>query len=126
LDWFENFVLTKKADAPGRPAAKGVDPLRDARAAKLQAELDRQKGSLLDRQQVIAGLMARHQSLVNTMERKAEELAALCNNRPLKKIAEVLNGFFDDLRRQQCVVPEMLQLPPDAERKFRELMEDIK
>lgn len=123
IPWYANFIITKKADAPGRPAGNRTDPLRDVRAQNLQLDLEHKRGQLLDRQQVIAGLLARSQTLVNSLDRKAEDLAALCNNRPMVKIVEILDNFFDDVRRQQCTVPEFLQLPQKAREKYQELME---
>lgn len=125
IPWYANFIITKKADAPGRPAAGRIDPLRDVRAQNLQLDLEHKRGQLLDRQQVIAGLLARSQTLINSLDRKAEDLAALCNNRPMVKIIEILDNFFDDVRRQQCTVPEFLNLPEKAKEKYEELMELI-
>jgi len=122
IPWYHDFILTKKADAPGRTSSNKLDPLRDARARKLQVEMEKEQGQLLDREQVIAGLLARQQVFISSIENKSETLAGLCINKPQKKIQEILENFFDDTRRRQCMIPEVLQLPPEAQTLFSELI----
>lgn len=125
LRWFESFTI-KKVNTSGKPSLADIDPLKSVKAEKLKTDLQKQKGQLLDRGQVITGQLARLQSLVNSLARKPEELAMLCHGQPPAKIARILNTFFDDVRRQQCEVPAELQLPPDLAKQFAELLEKLR
>jgi len=91
----------------------------------LALELDKKRGDMLDRQMVIAGLAARQQNLVNSLDRKAGELSHLLIGKSEGKIKDILNGFFTDCRRQQCSIPEFLQLAGTSEKKFSEFMDSI-
>jgi len=120
--WFEDFNIKKITAGPGQ----SLDPLKTIKAQKLEVELSKQRGQLLPRDIVLAGQLARQQTLVNSFSRKGEDLAMLCHGLPTSKIAEILSRFFEDVRRQQCQLPEELQLPDDAAKKFGELLEELK
>ncbi len=123
IPWFEEFTL-KKANRGSK--AVDHDPFKAAKTERLEIELQRQKGRLLDRDMVMAGQLARQQLLVNALGQRAEQLATVCNGQPPEKIIQILNESFADIRRQQCQVPEQLRLPPAAEKQFAELLESLR
>lgn len=124
LGWYETFVLGK-ADTSKRPAEK-VNLLQKAKAEELEMRLDKQRGNLLDRGLVIAGLVARHQLLVNFLERKPDDLAMACLDADQIRTAEILEESFSELRSQMCQVPASLRLPPEQAKKLSELIEELK
>jgi len=124
--WLEEFTVKKINGGNGRAVGAELDPLKKVKAEKIEIELKMQKGNLLDRDQVMAGQMARHQILVNTLARKASDLGMLCQSQSAEAIAKILDGFFEDLRRELCEVPEQLQLPAAIAEKFRKLLAELR
>lgn len=122
--WFDEYSQRRQMLGANSPSADN-DPLRTARAKMLALELDKKRGDMLDRQMVIAGLAARQQNLVNSLDRKAGELSHLLIGKSEGKIKDILNGFFTDCRRQQCSVPEFLQLADTSKKKFSDFMDSI-
>jgi len=118
LPWLEKFCLSKQG--PTRIAP--IDPLKSIKAEKIEIELSRQKGELLDRQIVLAGFLARYQSWLNALTGKKTELALACQNQPAKTIEDLLNQYFDEVRRKQCEVADQLRLPEAASRAFAETL----
>ena len=119
--WYEGFINKKLTPS----AAISTDPLKLAKAEKLELELANQRGHLLDRSMVVAGIIARYQQLVNSLNRKASDLAIGCANQPATAIAETLEDFFGQLKNQLCQVPSELRLATAAAAKLRELLEMI-
>jgi len=125
IPWIEDFIAQKLNNSP--KSAFSDDPLKEAKAEKLQLDMNRVKGSLLERQQVMAGLLARQQNLINNLnDNKADEIASSCENKQAGKIAEILKTFFADVLRLQCHIPEQLRLSKEAAVKFCGLLSEIK
>lgn len=122
--WFEKHVSRRTA-APSQKNAFVNDPLKRAKAEKLSRELDMQKGQLLVRDEVVAGLVARHQVLVTAMARRPAELAIVLQGQTQARIVETLDQFFTDLRRRMLDVPESLRLSPRAKKMFLDLLETM-
>jgi len=125
LKWHENFIY-KKVDTGGRPSRADLNPYQQAKAKQLQNQIQKDRGQLLDRLQVVTGQVARHQNLVNSFSRKADELAMICHGAEQGKISEILNSFFEEVRQQQCQIPDELRLPPEAAKILMKLLEMIK
>ena len=121
LGWFEEFCTQKTR---GTKAAE-TDPLKAAKTQKLETEIARQRGQLLDRSIVVAGFLARWQGIVNALRRKSQDIAISCVNQPAEKIAETVEEFFTQIRGQMCQVPEELRLTPPAAAKLKELLDMI-
>jgi hypothetical protein len=123
IRWYEDFVTKKTASPEGSPR----DPLRTLKEKRLQMDLQRESGDLLGRSEVLAGLLARQQNLINNLNpSKAEELGSTCANKPPEKITEIINNFFFQVLRNQCNVPEQLRLPPEIADKFGEILNLIR
>ncbi len=125
LNWFEDFTLKKAGRAAAPQTAFDTNPLAAKKAEKLEMDIAAQKGQLLPRSAVIAGLLARHQAMINAMARKSGPLAMSCHGQTTEKIAGLLEKFFDEAKRDQCQVPDELGLDDKAQKKFIELMEMI-
>lgn len=98
VPWLEEFAARKVARGPGKAALATSNPLAAIKAEKMEVDLQRQRGELLDRREVLAGQIARHQNLLNSLNRKNEELAMLCDGQDSAKIAQILQTFFEDVR----------------------------
>lgn len=122
INWFEKYTIEK---LPAN-VVEAINPLQAKKAERLDIDLARQRNQLLNRGEVMAGQIARHQTLINSLSHKAEELALLANGQPQAKIAELLNGFFDEVLKQQCQVPEVLQLPEEKTKQFAELLNGLR
>ena len=122
IGWFEKFTIEK---LPSKVIAE-INPLQAFKAARIEIDLKRARNELLSRDEVMAGQVARHQNLINSLSHKAEEIAMLANGQPQSKISEMLNSFFDELLSQQCQVPEQLQLPEEKAKEFEKLLNSLK
>jgi len=121
IHWFEKYTIEK---LPAQVVAS-INPLAKMKADRLEIDLARQRNQLLERTEVMAGMLARHQNLLNSFSHKAEDLALLCNGQPQAKITEILSSFFNEVLKRQCQVPEALCLPPNAAQQFSELLSGL-
>ena len=122
IGWFEKYTIEK---LPSKVIAE-INPLQAFKAERLEIDLKKAKNELLARDEVMAGQVARHQNLINSLSHKAEEIAMLANGQPQSKISEMLNNFFDEVLSQQCQVPEQLQLPEEKAKEFEKLLNSLK
>ena len=84
------------------------------------------EGRLCYRENVISGLVARAQTLVNALSPvRAAELSQRCDGQPAPEIAKILEDFFLDVRRAACELPSELKLPPQALAVYQQLMEAL-
>jgi phage terminase Nu1 subunit (DNA packaging protein) len=111
--WWKVFI-NRRAGA-GVPAA---DKMRDLKTEAIKLDLLERKGQLLDRGEVIAGLVARFQNMVGAFQYKRRELANMVHNQTIENIEDILSRFFEDLQRQQLEVPEVLRLSPEGNAKL--------
>jgi hypothetical protein len=114
VKWFEQHVERRLSRQPGKRTGAETDPLRAARAEEMELRIQEKRGQLLDRHEVIAGLVARLQALTNAVFRKAEPAAQACVNQPAEIIIRQFRDFGDELIRSQREIPEELRLPPAA------------
>ena len=119
--WFERFTLAK--DRP-QGSAKS-DPLKDMKAQRLRQEIAEKQGQLLSRDEVMAGIIARHQALVNAMDAGAEGLAVLCHGQPPAEIARIIQGAFADIRNGLCTAPDELRLPAAAAAALTQILKGL-
>lgn len=122
IEWYGGFVLEKNKV---KAAPASIDPMRDLKAQRLQIDIQEKHGQLLDRNMVVSGLMARQQALVNALNKDVGSLAMRCHGQTIEKISEVLESFFEDVRRQQCQLPEELTLPEDVEKQLLKLLDQL-
>jgi len=125
VDWMLEDWALRRAGAARPAAAAGLDPLKQAKAEMLQVELDLQRGRVLDRQEVLAGLVARHQTLVSALARKETEMSTVLANQPAARIEQILRDWFGEIRRTLCQVPDQLRLPPPAAALFAQVLDAI-
>jgi len=122
LRWFEDFTIRKVNNGSVRTE---TDPMKAAKVEKLEMELKRQRGQLLDRPSVMAGHLARYQMIVNALDNKADNLALACHEQKTEQIADTLSEFFAEIKQQLCDVPDELKLPVKAQKKFLELLQSL-
>jgi hypothetical protein len=119
--WHEGYVAAR-AGLPSARASGQLDPLKLAKAQRLQQDLARDRGELLDRSTVVAGLVARHQLLVAATQRADLEWSGMLANQPPERISELLRAFFSELRRHLAECPDWLRLPKWADDGLADLL----
>ncbi len=120
--WYEGFVAQKIEGGKVKVSAEVSDPLRFARSKKLSMEVDELAGRLLDRDEVVAGILARHQQFLNAVNGKPEEMAIALAGQPSDVVVKALTEFFDGIKGELCYVPDELRLDEGAKVKMLELM----
>ena len=123
LAWNEEFLIGK-ASAEKGPAAV-LDPLKQIKAERLKLELKKHRGEVLDREEVMAGLIARHQIVISWANHRAEELAWLCRGQKPERIVQLIKEAIAELRRDLCKIPEELRLPDITEKLFQKTLESL-
>lgn len=118
--YYEGLAAGKKKEA-----SHASDPLKSAKAEKLEMEIQRQRGQLLNRDEVLAGLLARHQVLITWASHRPADLGRLCQGQKADRIEKLIRKSIDELRNNLCNVPAELQLPPGIEKEFIELMKKL-
>lgn len=100
-----------------------ADKLRDLKAERMALQLSEEKGELLNREEVIAGLLARWQNIVGAFRYKRRELASMCHNQTVEGIEDILGRFFAELQGKQLELPDFLKLPENAGKLLQQLFE---
>ena len=121
IRWFETYIsemiiqkyASKKTDQASR--------LHAMKAEQIEIELKRQRRDLLPREEFIAGILARHRLLINTMRQKAPQIAQLCQGQKPERVVEIITDSLGDICRELCQVPAELCLPESAVKVFKEL-----
>jgi len=124
LAWHEKFLL-KKASMEKKMMAI-LDPLRAAKVEMIKLEIARLRNKLLDRSEIITGLVARTQIIKSHCERGVWELTRLCHGQTHKKIAEIHRKFFRDLYTKMSRIPRELRLPPAEEKQLVDFFQRLK
>lgn len=122
--WREKFLFKKASE--GKETAAELDPLKKIKAERLELELKKSRSQMLDRDKVMAGLLARHQIVLFWADRRPDELGRLCHGQKPERIAELIKDSVVELRRDLCHVPEELKLPKAAEEQFLKILESLK
>jgi len=104
---------------------KALDPINQAKADKLRLSIEEHRGRLLDRGQIVTGLVARQQLLVDSLARGPASLAAAIYGQSVDKTTTILQKFIDQVRAQQCEVPEMLRLTSGQSSRLGALLAEI-
>ncbi len=123
--WYEGFIAQKIEGGKVKVPAEVSDPLRFTRAKKLSMEVDVLAGTLLDRDEVVAGILARHQQFLNAVNGKAEEMAISLAGQPSDVVVKALTEFFDGIKGELCYVPDELRLDDKAKVLMLDLMKEI-
>jgi len=95
VTWFEQFIKGKVTGT-----TTGPNRLQNAKAERLELELAKRRGELVEVESVKAGLLARERALVAILEHKPEELSHLIEGKTRQQIRPVLEKFAEDLRRE--------------------------
>jgi hypothetical protein len=125
LVWWEAWIGSRSSPGPSSAVAH-LDPLKAGKARKMELEFSIMTGELLDRGEVMAGLLARHQAFLSTFRRKATELSIVLHGAEPDRIRETLEKLLDDMRRQMLCVPEQLRLPDNLAANFVAILAALK
>ena len=123
--WYEGFISQKIAGGKVKVSGEVSDPLRYQRAKKLSMEVDELAGRLLERDEVVVGILARHQQFLNAVNGKAEEMALSLAGQPADVVVRALTEFFDGIKGELCYVPDELRLDDGAKVLMLNLMKAI-
>ena len=123
LPWLEKFIIQKITDR--FKGDEKLDPLKQAKAERLEMELKKHRGELLNREEVMAGLLARYQILLFWAERRPDELGRLCQGQKPERITKLIKEAVIELRRDLCQVPEELQLSDKASKLFQKVLDNL-
>ena len=118
IRWYSGFIKRKEGGK-----ILPADRLRDLKAEEKQLDLAARQHQLLEREEVIAGLVGRWQNIVGTFRYKQRELAGLVHGQTVDNIEDILGRFFEDIQREWLTMPEFLYLPEEAAKKLTECME---
>lgn len=125
LAWYRRFFEGKGTKQ--KPAEETeLDPLKAAKAKRLQMEIDKQRGQLLDRDEVVGGIIARHQILLTWAKHNPDALGRLCQGQKASRITELIKKAIDNLLKDLCNIPPELQLPPATEKKLTKILKELK
>ncbi len=117
----------EKRKAAGSGKLAPADELRDLKAADKRLDIEERRANLLDRGEVISGLVARWQTIVGACRYKSRELATQVHGQTVANTEAIFERSFEDLQRQWLDVPtDFLRLPEQAEAKFVEMLESLK
>ena len=124
VKWYETFVV-KKLDGGKIKGSEPENPLQNVKAEKLRTELAAAKGQLLDRGEVVTGLLARYQNMINAQAKLIDQIALACAHQPAEKIRQALEKGFDEIKAAMCKVPEELRLPEAAGKLYVRLLKGL-
>lgn len=120
IAWLENFSVKKNI------TNQNIDPLRQLKIERLKNDMEQEKGKLIERPVVMAGIITRHQKLLWSMsETRRKQLAAAVKNQPETAIDEILENFFSDILKEQLQLPESLRLTETQQQRFRQLLSEL-
>lgn len=122
IRWFEAFTAENAVAKNGGKADK-ESRLHAMKADVIEIELRRQRNELLDRDEVMAGILARHQVLINSMRHKAPQIAQLCQGQKPERIVKIITDSLSDICRELCQVPAQLCLPEPAAKAYQNVLE---
>ncbi len=125
LAWYRNYFEGKSAGKQKADAAIELDPLKRAKAERLEIEIRKHRGQLLDRDEVIAGILARHQVLISWANHRPEDLGRLCQGQKAERITKIIKTSVDELRKNLCNVPSELHLPAKAEKQLVRILKGL-
>lgn len=122
IRWFETFTAEKAATKNGRKKDQS-SRLHQVKAEQIEIELKRHRHELLLRDEVMAGIVARHQVLVNSVKQKAPQIAQLCQGQKPERVIKIITDSLGDICRELCQVPTELHLPEVAAEAYKKVIE---
>ena len=117
IRWWKDYEK-RKSGGKLLPA----DKLRDLKAEEKELDLAARRYELLDREEVIAGLVARWQNIVASFKYKGRELAVMIHSQTVDQIEMILSRFFEELQSEWLKLPEFLHLSEAASEKLAECL----
>jgi hypothetical protein len=122
LPWFEEFI-TRTRSAPAKQSEP--EALRDKKAQMLDIELKEKLGRLLPRESVIAGIIGRHQLMLNMFDKFMDKVPAIVENQPLERIKKILEESFVEIRNEMAKSKIEMKLNDEQTEKLKELLNEL-
>lgn len=122
IRWFEGFSQRK---VNVNPKVASEDEMRNIKTADLKRKLDAELGKLLDREEVIAGLVARQQWENQFYDQNIESVCQKCGPLPPAGVREILDKFHDQRRLELSKVNIELQLGDKLQAEFEKFLKKI-
>ena len=122
IEWRVAQLLERSGE---RPAATAESRFRAARAEAAEMDLRERRGQLLDRREVVVGIIARVHRFVQIQEGEATALAGELAGKPPELIADILQRRFVAWRRMMIPELKALRLPTDAEAELAGLLDRL-
>jgi hypothetical protein len=122
LKWFETFTVESAVAKFGQKSDQ-TNQLHQVKAEQIKMEIKRRRHELLPREEVMRGILARHQVLINSMRQKAPQMAQLCQGQESERIIKIITDSLADICRELCQVPAQLCLPEPAAKAYQKVLE---
>ena len=123
IRWFETFTAENAAGK--NEGTKEDSRLHVLKAERIELELKRHRRELLARDEVMAGILARHQLLVNTVRQKAPQIGSLCQGQKPERVIKIITDSLADICRELCEIPAQLHLPEQAAKAYRDVLKMV-
>ena len=120
ITWWRDFESRKSG-----VHVEAKDRMRDAKAERLELQVARERGDLLDRVEAVNGYTARFQAVVDSFRYKARELAATAHGQTIDRIEQICQAFFEDIMNAWLAVPEFLALPPPLAERYGAILKEL-
>ncbi len=124
IAWHAGFSASKTS---GRVAGvvEKVNSFQDVKTQKIQLELDTQRGQLLDRDEVMAGFVARAQVIAIAAAAEPERLASELVGCSAGEIQSKIGEMFGSLKKSLQAVPPELKMNEKAESLFVKCLQEL-
>ena len=122
LAWYEEF-LPRKIGAGGKVAP--ADPWKAVKTEKEIIRVQQMRAQLLDRAEVVVGLCARYQVIIDWFNRTLEDIVRMVYGQNHEETRALMIKWFNDGRRQWTGIPEQLQLNAEHTQRLQQLLLEL-
>ena len=126
IRWFEIYITDNMIQKYASKKTDQDSRLHQLKAEQIERELKRDRHELLPREEFIAGILARHRLLINTMRQKAPQMAQLCQGQKPERVIEIITDCLGDICRELCHVPAEFYLSDPAAKAYQKVLEILK
>lgn len=122
IGWYDEF-LSRKQGVGGRISP--LDPLKAAKAEEKQIQVALLRHQVLDRQEMVVGLCARYQAIIDWFSRTVEEITRMVYGQSHEETRALIIKWFNEGRHQWEAVPEQLQLTDSQAERLCDILMEI-
>lgn len=124
ISWYAGFSASKGSPASAMPAER-PGSVQALKAERMKRELEAERGQLLDRGEVVAGIIARLQVIVNAAANIPDQLAGELEGADADTIAASLRKMFDGIMKALQSTPQELKMSEKAEKYFVKCLKEL-